>query len=137
MFRHGDVSTEVDRKPFVFTLIAAVGSSIATVLLFTLSRGEPLAIFAGIMVGVVAAAALFILIVMLTDYAYIENGVLRTQYLLKRTRIPLGDIGKITCKENVYSVYGKNGEVLATINGLLTGIGKILNTLEKNGVRFE
>ncbi|MBQ1820003.1 MAG: hypothetical protein II117_00220 [Clostridia bacterium] len=137
MFRHGDVSTEVDRKPFLFTLIAAAVSSSAAVLLFVLGKGEALAIFAGIMVSIVAVVSLLILFVMLTDYAYIEQGELRTRYLFKMTRVPLSEIGRITCVEKVYYVFGRKDERLCTINGLLTGIDRILIELEKNSVRFE
>ena len=137
MFRHGDVSTEIDGKPFLFTLIASLGSTVAAVLLFVLGRGQALAVFAGILVAVVAVASLVILFAMLTDYAYIEHGVLRTRYLFKKTRIPLDEIGKVTCREKVYYVYGRRGDLLGTINGLLSGIDSILNALENNGVRFE
>lgn len=137
MFRHGEISTEIDRKPFVFTLAAAVCCLTAAVLLFVLGGGNALAVFSGILVSVVAAVSLFILFVMLTDRAYIDGGVLNTRYLFKKRSIPLADIGKITCKENVYSVYDKRGGVVATVNGLLTGIDRIVSELDKNGVRFE
>ena len=137
MFKHGDVSTEIDRKPFLFTLIAALGSSTAAILLFVLGKGAGLAVFAGILVAIVAAVSLFILFVMLTDYAYIEQGVLHTSYLFKKAHIPLEEIGKVTCKERVYYIYGKREKPLATVNGQLTGIDNILYCLENNGVRFE
>lgn len=137
MFRHGDVSTETDKKPFLFTLIASVGSTVAAVLLFVFGKGQMLAIFAGVLVAIVAAVGWFILFVLLTDYAYIEQGVLRTRYLFKKTRIPLDEIGKVTCKEKVYYIYGKRQNLLGTINGLLTGIDGILEALESNGVHFE
>ncbi|MBR0082044.1 MAG: hypothetical protein IJP98_04840 [Clostridia bacterium] len=137
MFKHGDVSTETDRKPFLFTLIAASGSTIAAVLLFALGKGEMLSILSGVMVLIVAAVSWFILFVMLTDYAYIDQGVLRTRYLFKKTQIPLGEIQKVTCKENVYYIYGRREKPLGTINGLLSGIDSILEALENNGVHFE
>jgi len=137
LLKHGDVSTETDRKPFLFTLIAFAGSTAAAVLLFVFSRGDGLAIFAGILVSVVAVGSLVILFAMLTDYAYIEQGVLRTRYLFKKAQIPLGGIGKVTCKEKVYYIYDQRGDLLGTINGQLTGIDSILRALENNGVRFE
>lgn len=136
MFRHGDVSTEVDRKPFLFTLVAFLGSTAAAVLLFALG-GNGLAVFSGILISVVAAASLIILFAMLTDRAYIEDDVLKTQYLFKRTSIPLSKIEKITCRDRIYYVYGWHGDVAATINGQLTGIDRLLVTFEKHGVRFE
>ena len=137
MFKHGDVSTETDRRPFLFTLIAAAVSSVAAVLLFVLGKGEALAIFAGILVSIVALASLIILFVMLTDYAYIENGELRIRYLFKKANIPFSEIGRITCVDKVYYVFGRHNERLGTINGQLTGIDRILYELEKNSVRFE
>lgn len=135
--KHGDVSTETDRKPFLFTLISSLVCTTAAVLLFVLGKGEGLAVFSGILVAVVAAVSLFILFVMLTDYAYIEQGVLHTRYLFKKASIPLDEIGKVTCKERVYYIYGKRENLLATINGQLTGIDSLLYALENNGVRFE
>jgi hypothetical protein len=137
LFRHGTVSTEVDRRPFLFTVIAASVSTVAAVLLFALSGGNALAIFAGILVSVVALVAWFILFVMLTDHAYVEGNELRTHYLLKKASIPFEKIGRITCREKVYYVYDRQDELLGTINGQLTGIDGILRELEKNGVRFE
>lgn len=131
------MSTEVDKRPFWFTTIAAAVSTVAAVLLFLLSGGNALAIFAGILVLVVAGVAWFILFVMLSDYAYVENGALYTHYLFKKARIPFEKIARITCMEKVYRVYGRNNELLGTINGQLTGIDGILYALEKNGVRFE
>lgn len=137
MFRHGEISTETDRRPFIFALAAFIGSLAAAVLLFTLCGGEPLAIFAGILLSIVAAAAGAVLFAMLTDRAYVENGELRTSYLFKRARIPLKDIGRVTCLDREYYVFDRKGELLATVNGRLTGIDSILYALEKNGVRFE
>ncbi len=137
MFRHGDVSTEVDKKPFWFTLIAFVGSTAATVLLFVLGWGQALAIFAGILLAIVAVGSLVILFAMLTDYAYIDQGILRTRYLFKKTAVPLAEIGKVTCREKVYYIYNRRGDLLGTVNGLLSGIDSILGELENNGVHFE
>ena len=137
MFRHGDVSTETDRKPFLFTLISASVSTVASVLLFVLSGGQALAIFAGILIGIVAVGSLIVLFAMLTDYAYVDQGELRTRYLFRKARIPLDRIGKITYREKVYYVYGNRQDLLGTINGQLSGIDRVLHALENNGVRFE
>ena len=137
MFRHGDISTEVDKKPFLFTLIASLGSTVAAVLLFVLGGGHGLAVFGGILVSIVAVASMVVLFAMLTDYAYVEQGVLRTRYLFKKTSVPLSEIEKVTCRDKVYYIYGRRGEVLSTVNGLLSGIDAILNAFENNGVRFE
>ena len=137
MFKHGDVSTETDRKPFLFTLLAAVGSTVAAVLLFVFGKGAGLAVFAGVLTAIVAVASLVVLFAILTDYAYIEQDVLHTRYLFKKNRIPLADIGKVTCRENVYYIYGRRENLLGTVNGLLSGIDTILNALGNYGVRFE
>ncbi|GEM_PF-1956250 len=137
MLRHGEISTEIDRKPFLFTLIAATVSTAVAVLLFVLGKGNVLAVFSGILVAVVAAVSLFILFVMLTDYAYIDGGVLHTRYLFRKESIPLSGIGKVTCREKVYYVFNRQGNVAATINGVLTGIDRILYAMENNGVCFE
>ena len=136
MFKHGSVSTEVDRKPFLFTVIAASVSTVAAVLLFALTGGNALAIFAGILVTVVELVAWFILFVMLTDYAYVDGDVLKTHYLLKKASIPFSEIDSVSCVEKVYYIRNRHGDVLATVNGQLTGIDGILHALEKNGVRF-
>ena len=114
----------------------AVGSTAAAVLLFVLGRGNALSVIAGILVSVVAVASLVVMFAMLTDYAYVDQGVLFTRYLFKKTRIPLKDIGRVTCVENVYYVYGRNDNLIGTVNGLLSGIDNILNALENNGVCF-
>lgn len=137
MFKHGPISTEVDRKPFLFTLIALIGSTAAAALLFVLGWGYGLAIFAAILVTIVAVASLVVLFAMLTDYAYIDNDVLVTRYLFRKKRVPLGEIGRVTCLEHVYYVYGRKNELLGTINGMLSGIDDILYAMENSGVRFE
>ncbi len=58
-------------------------------------------------------------------------------YLCRKKAVPLAGLGKVTCKDNVYSVYGRKGDLLGTVNGLLSGIDEILHELDKNGVRFE
>ena len=137
MLRHGSISTEVESKPFYFTLAALICCLAAAVLIFCLSGGGALAIAAGVMLSVVALAAAATLFAMVTDYACIDNGMLTMRYLFRRKQVPLTEIGKITCKDNVYSVFGKKDKLLGTINGLLSGIDEILYELDKNGVRFE
>lgn len=134
MFNHGPVSTEIDRKPFVFTLTAFAVALAAAVLLFVLGGGNALAVFAGVLMSVVALSAGLVLFGMLTDRAYIENGVLRMRYLFKSRSVPLDSISHVTLKDDVYSVYDRNGTLRGTINGKLTGIGSILNELDRKGI---
>lgn len=136
MFRHGEISTEIDKAPFFFTLAAFVCCLTAAVLLFVLARGQALAVFAGILLAIVALAALAVLFAMLTDRAYIEDEVLVTSYLFRKTKTPIREIGKITLKDQVYSVYDRRGRPAGTINAQLTGIDGILLCLDKKGVPF-
>ena len=76
MFKKGQYGTEVDKGPFLFTLIALVVSAAVTVLLFVLGKGEALSVFAGILVGIVTLAAAAVLFALLTDKAYIDGEVL-------------------------------------------------------------
>ena len=135
MFRHGEFSTETDKKPFYFTLIAFLCSLTGAVLLFVLSGGDALAIFAGIMLAVVAAASGAVLFAMVTDQAYVKGDTLYLRYLFRRSQVPLSRIGHLTYKDNVYAVYGLNGEPLGTINARLTGIGRVLHRLDAGGIR--
>ena len=136
MFSHGDISTEIDKKPFVFTVVALSGSLIGAVLLFVFSKGDGLAIFAGIMLSLVFLASAAVLFAMVTDQAYIEDDTLCMHYMFRKSRIPLKEIGKVSYKDNVHSVYNKKGALVGTINAQLTGIDKILYQLEKSGASF-
>lgn len=137
MFRHGEISTEVDRKPFVFTLVAFLGSITAAVLILVFAWGQGLATFAGILFAVVAVAAGAVLLALVTDRAYVEDGTLHLQYLFRKKAIPVSEIGKITFRDEVYSVYDGKGNVAGTMNGRLTGIGTVIYALDQSGVRFE
>ena len=136
MFKKGQVSTETDKGPFLFSLIASTVGTAAAVLLFVLSKGDALAIFAGIMLAIVAVAAGAVLFAVVTDRAYIDNGVLYMSYLFKKQSIPIGDIGKITLRDEVYYIYGKNGAAAGTINAKLTAVGDVILALDKSGVNF-
>ena len=136
MFRHGEFSTETDRKPFLFTLMAFLGSLTAAILILVLGKGDGLGVFEGIMLLIVAVASFAVLVAMVTDQAYIIDDVFNMRYLLKKTSIPIGKIGKISYKENVYSVFDQRGKLVGTINGQLTGIDSVLHVLDKRGVHF-
>ncbi|MCR5456662.1 MAG: hypothetical protein K6F14_01135 [Clostridiales bacterium] len=136
MFKKGQISTEVDKGPFLFSLIAFVGGTATAVLLFVLGNGDALAIFAGIMISVVAVVSGAILFAVLTDKAYIDNGILYMSYLFKRRSIPVKEIAKIELRNEVYSVYNKSGAIAGTINAKLTSVGDIVMELDKSGVNF-
>ncbi len=135
MFRHGEISTETDRKPFLFTLAAFIGCLAAAVLMFVFG-GSGLGVFAGLLCSVVAVAAGIVLFAMVTDRAYIEDGVLHMSYLFKSSQIPLNEIGKVSLKDDVYMVFDRSGRTAGTMNAQLTGIGVILHALDQNKVPF-
>ena len=137
MFRHGDISTEVDKGPFFFSLAAFVGSTAAAVLLFALGGGNGLAVFGAIMMLIVGLASFAVVFAMVTDWAFVEGQTLHMHYLLKERSIPFDDIEKITYKDDLYTVYTKSGKESFSMNAKLTGIGKVISALDKNGVRFE
>ena len=136
MLKRGQVSTEVDKGPFLFTLIALIGGIAATALLFVFGGGEPLAIFAGILVAIVTLAAGAVLFAMLTDRTYIDDGILYMSYMFKKRSIPISDIGKITLRDDIYYVYGKSGAEAGAVNAKLTGIGDVISALDRSGVNF-
>ncbi len=137
MFKKGQVSTEVDKGPFIFTLVALVAGLTVTVLLFVLGKGNGLSVFAGILFAVVTLAAAAVLFALLTDKAYIDDGVLYMSYMFKKRSIPLKEIGKIKFADDVYTVFDKKGVKTGTINAKLTSIGDVIFTLDKAGVNFE
>ena len=136
MLRHGEISTEMDRKPFIFTVTALSGCLIAAVLILVLGKKDPLGIFAGVLLLIVAAAAAVVLFAMLTDRAYIEDDTLCISYMFRKAAVPVGSIGSVTYKDDVYYVLDKSGKVLGSINGRLTGIDRVLFALDKRKVPF-
>ena len=137
MLKKGDVSTEADTGPFLFTLAALLCCGTGAALLFVLAKGNALAVFAGILLSIVAAAAAAVLFAIVTDRAYVSDGKLFMSYLFKKSSVSLKDIGKIKYKEDVYYVYDKRGDLRGTINAKLTGIDRLLVEFDKKGVSFE
>ena len=136
MLKKGEVGTEIDKGPFIFTLTALAGGLAVTLLLFILGGGSILAIFAGVMFAVVTAAAAAVFFALVTDRAYITGDILHMDYLFKKKRIALGDIGRVTLKDDEYLVYDRSGGVAGSINAKLTGIGEVIFELERRGVNF-
>ena len=137
MFRRGSASTEVDRKPFFFTLTAFAVGAASTALLIVFGGGNGLAVFAAILLGIVTLAAGAVLFGMVTDRAYVEDGVLHMRYLFKHAAVRLEEIGKLTLKDDTYTVYDRRGNEVGTINGKLTGVSSVLFELDRNGARVE
>ena len=136
MFRKGEVSTATDKGPFLFTLTALAVGTVVTVLLFVLGGGDPLAVFAGILFAVVTLSAGAVLIALVTDKVYIEGGTLFMSYLFKTRSIPIGEIGKVSLHNEIYSVYDKKGALAGTFNAKLASVGDIILALDKSGVTF-
>ena len=136
MFKKGQASTEVDKGPFLFTLISLAAGTVVTALLFIFASKEPLAIFAGILFAIVTLAAGAVLLALVTDRAYVDDGVLHMSYLFRRRSIAVKDIGKITLKNDVYYVYDKKEAAVGTINAKLTAVGDVIFALDKSGVNF-
>ncbi len=135
MLGRSEISTEVEKGPFVFVLGALLGSLISALLLFMLG-GSPLSIFAGILMSLVALAAGAVLFAMLTDAAWIREDKLYMSYLFRRRVIPLGEIGRISLKEELYQVFDRQDRPLGSINSRLKGIGTLIGELDKKGVPF-
>lgn len=136
MFKKGQISTEVDKAPFIFTLAALAAGLAVTVLLFVLGRGEGLSVFAGILFAVVTVAAAAVLFALVTDRVYIDDGVLYMSYLFRRRSIQIKDIGKISFADDLYFVFDKKDTKIGTMNAKLTSIGDVIFALDKAGVNF-
>ena len=136
MFRKGQISTETDKGPFIFTLIALVAGTVVTVLLFVFGKGEPLAIFAGVMFAAVTLAAGGVMLALVTDKVYIENDVLYMSYLFKKRSIAVSEIGRISFSSDIYYVFDKKGTAAGTFNAKLTRVGEIIAFLDMRNVNF-
>ena len=136
MFKKGQISTEVDKAPFIFTLAALVAGLAVTVLLFVLGKGEGLSVFAGILFAAVTVAAAAVLFALVTDRVYIDDGVLYMSYLFRRRSIQIKDIGKISFADDLYFVFDKKDTKIGTMNAKLTSIGDVIFALDKAGVNF-
>lgn len=136
MLKKGQVSTSVDKGPFVFTLIALVAGTAVTALLFVFSGGDPLAIFAGVLFAIVTSAAGGVMFALVTDKVYIENGVLYMSYLFKKRSVAINEIGKISYKDDIYYVFDKKGAAAGNFNAKLTSVGEIIAFLDRSGVNF-
>ena len=136
MLKHGDKSTEVGKGPFIFTLASLLTTSLATGLLITKGWGNMLALFAALMLVIVAVMSLGVLVGLITDYAYIEDDTLFMSYVFKKSSIPLKEIGKVTLKDNVYHVYDLKNDEIGTINASALGIDSITAELYRKKVPF-
>ena len=136
MFKKGDLSTQTDKGPFIFTLIASVAGTAVTLLLFLLGGGDALAVFAGILFAIVTLSAWAVLLALVTDRVYIENDTLCMSYLFKKKSVPISDIGRVSLSSDVYYVYDKKGALAGTFNAKLTGVGDIVVALDRRGVDF-
>ena len=136
MFKHGDISTEIGKGPFIFTVCSCVITTVTAILILIKGHGDMLGIMAAVMLLIVAVASFGVLVGLISDYAYIKDDVLHMSYVLKKGSIPLRDIGKIELRKDVYHVFDKKDEEVGTINGLALGIDKITGELYRKNVPF-
>ena len=131
------VSTKIDKKTLIFTIIALIMCSVLSIVLLIKYKGNYLALFAAIMLIVVAISSFVVLIGMLTDKAYIENNVLYMSYIFKKSNIKLNEIGYIEFKDDVYHVYDNKNNEVGSINGLALGIDELIHELDINNVNIK
>lgn len=131
------VSTKIDKKTLIFTIVALIMCSVLSIVLLIKYKGNYLALFAAIMLIVVAISSFVVLIGMLTDKAYIENNVLYMSYIFKKSNIKLNEIGYIEFKDDVYHVYDNKNNEVGSINGLALGIDELIHELDINNVNIK
>lgn len=136
MFRRSEISTEVGKGSFFFTLIALSGSLVAAVFLLMRFKGSYLAIYAAAMMFIIAAASAVVMFGLLSDYAYIREDVLYMHYLFKGSSIPVKEISKAVLQDDVYHIYDRRNDEVGSINSLALGIDKLVHELDLNGVPF-
>ena len=136
MFRHGEISTEVDKGPFIFTLAVLGGSILLGTVILVFAGVTPLNIFFAAMCAIMALCAAAVLFAMMSDYACINDDVLTVSYLFKKKTIALKDIGQVSCKDNVYTVYDRKKNKVGTINGMATGIDRLMGEMNRKHVNF-
>ena len=136
MFRHGEISTEVEKGPFWFTVAVLFGGIIFAFIILHFAGTGAMNIVIAAFLGVMSLASAAILFALITDYTYIDNGVLYMSYLFKRKSIAIKDIGQVSFKDDVYTVYDRKKAKIGTINGLATGIDRIMEELNRNRVNF-
>lgn len=130
-------STKIDKKTLIFTIVALIMCSDLSIVLLIKYKGNYLALFAAIMLIVVAISSFVVLIGMLTDKAYIENNVLYMSYIFKKSNIKLNEIGYIEFKDDVYHVYDNKNNEVGSINGLALGIDELIHELDINNVNIK
>lgn len=134
MFERGEISTRVSKAPFIFTVVTLVCSIVATVYFFV--QYTPLGIFASIIAFIMTMASLFVLLGMLSDYAYIDNNTLYMHYMFNLSKIALKDIKYIELKEDIYHVYDENDKEVGTINALALGVDGIVKEFYRRNIPF-
>ena len=137
MFRHGEYSTEVDRGPFIFTLAGLLSCLAAILALLFTGESSALKIMAIIFLLIVFLSAVWVMIGLVLDYAYIKDDTLYMHYIFRMKSIRTEDIGKLTIKDGVYTVFDRKGETAGTINAMLTGIDSVIGELNRRKVSFE
>ena len=135
MFERSEISTRVSKAPFIFTICTLVCSIVATVYFFV--QYTPLGIFSSILAFIMTIASLFVLLGMLSDYAYIDNNTLYMHYMFDQSKIALKDIKYIELKEDIYHVYDENNKEVGTINALALGVDGIVKEFYRHNIPFK
>lgn len=137
MFKKSELSTEVGKGPFIFTISALIISALVIVLVVVFSQFGFLEIACIFFMGIILIGSIVVLFGMVSDYSYIKDGKLYMHYLFKGSEIKIKEIGKIKYKDDIYQIYDKKSDVVGTINARAIGAGKIIHELNRNNVPFE
>ena len=134
MFEKSEISTRVSKAPFIFTICSLVCGIVATVYFFV--QYTPLSIFASILAFIMTMASLFVLLGMLSDYAYVDNNILYMHYLFDSSKIALKNIKYIELKDDIYHVYDENDKEVGTINAMALGVDGIVKEFYRHNIPF-
>lgn len=136
MFRHGEISTEIEKGPFWFTIVVLIGGLTAAFAILHFAGTGAMNIVMAAFLGIMSLAAAAVLFALISDRTYIDNGTLYMRYLFKRSSIAVKDIGQVSFKDDVYTVYDRKKRKIGTINALAIGIDRIIGELNRNKVNF-
>lgn len=131
MFKHADISTQISKGAFYFTLVACISSLIVIIVLLSVFKMNALAIFAAVMMFIIFVASVIVLFGMISDYAYIDDDILYMSYLFKKSHIKIAKIKEVKLIDNIYHIYDLNNNEVGTINALAIGVDKIINFIDK------
>lgn len=130
------IRTKFNKGPLIFTIVGFLISILIVALMIVFRDRDSFTVVACVFMGIIAIASAILLFVELRDYAYIVDDNLVMVYLFKKRMIKIVDIGLMSLKDNVYTVFDRKNEKIGTINALLDGIDLLVVTLDKKGVKI-